>query len=164
MSSRQRNRVHPRMLPFDSIARSTYSLFHNQIFNRMSISLESPPAATVSNPTADHLQIPIGHSLQHKPSSTFRILSQNVNGISPVYDFNKWKETLQSTVTHNVDVLCLSETNLEWRHPKIWPTLTSINKRFFQTSRLIPSTSAIRYARMFKPGGVASLTVNEWTG
>ena len=165
MSLPTRSRIHPRMLPFDSITRSTYSLFHNQIFQRMSTSLEPSPTAPLPYHTDNnHLQLPIGHSLTTKSSSTFRILSQNVNGISPIYDFNKWKETLQSTVTHNVDFLCLSETNLEWRHPKIWPALTSINKRFFQTSRLTTSTSAIRYARMFKPGGVASLVVNEWTG
>ena len=131
----------------------------------MSTSLEPPPAITLLDQDVNHLQLPIGHSLLTKFSSTFRILSQNVNGISPVYDFNKWKETLQSIVTHNVDFLCLSETNLEWRHPKIWPTLTSISKQFFQTSRLTTSTNAIRYACMFKPGGVASfLAVNEWTG
>ena len=117
------------MLPFDSITRSTYSLFRNQIFQRMSTSLEpSPTAPRPYHTDNNHLQLPIGHSLTTKSSSTFRILSQNVNGISPIYDFNKWKETLQSTVTHNVDFLCLSETNLEWRHPKIWPALTSINK------------------------------------
>ena len=152
------------MLSLDNISQSTYSLFNNHIFYRMSNNLESPSIATPMNTDEHHLQLPIGHSLPTKSESTFRILSQNINGISPVYDFNKWKETLQSTTTYEVDFLCLSETNLEWKHPKVLNALLEINKSFFQTSRLTTSTSAIRYARMFKPGGVASLVVNEWTG
>ena len=89
---------------------------------------------------------------------------QNINGISPIHDFNKWKETLQSTVTYNVDILCLSETNLEWHHPKVLKTMETINKRFFQTSPLNTTNSSIRFRRMFKPGGTASLVLNEWTG
>ena len=159
--------THPRTLPFDRIATSTYSLFHNNIFRRMATSLERPEPSTDPIPpstTDHHLQNTIGDPLQAKETQTFRILGQNINGISPRHNFNKWREILQSTITHEVDLLCLSETNLEWRHPHVSERMTTITKHFFRHSRLTTASSSIRFERMFKPGGVAALLTNEWTG
>ena len=69
-----------------------------------------------TSPTDFHLQDILGDPLTEKLPNTFRLLSQNVNGISPSNEFNKWKEILQSIVTHNIDVACFSETNVEWRN------------------------------------------------
>ena len=159
--------VHPRTLAFDRIANTTYSLFHNNIFHRMASSFDRPEPDTsppISHIPDHHLQNTIGHPLTNKSHITFRILGQNVNGISPRNKFTKWQELLQSTVTHEVDLLCLSETNLEWRHPHVHERLATITKQFFRHSRLSTSSSSIKFERMFKPGGTAALLTNEWTG
>ena len=158
--------VHPRTLPFDHIARSTYNLFHNNIFQQMATSNEEPPeSASLPAPALDsHLQDTIGDPLQEKPQEVFRVVGQNINGISPRNDFNKWKEILQSTITHEIDALCISETNVEWRHPLVAAKLPAIIKRFFNHSRLTTTTSSIKFEKAYKPGGTAALLTNEWTG
>ena len=122
----------------------------------------NPPTDTYNNDP--HYQNTIGNQLTPKPSKTFRILGQNANGISSKNDFNKWQEILQSTVSHEIDCLNLYETNLDWNHPTITTKIPDITKRFFNNSRLSTSTSSIRFDRIYKPGGVASLVTNEWTG
>ena len=159
--------IHPRTLPFDRIVNTTYSLFHNNIFRRMATSLELPepridPAHTLQ--LDHHMQNTIGDTLHNKETTTFRILGQNANGISPRNNFSKWNEILQSTITHDVDVLCLSETNVEWRHHHVSARLEAITKKFFRHSRLTTASSSIKFERMFKPGGTATLITNEWTG
>ena len=158
---------HPRTLPFDRIVQNTYNLFNNNIFHHMSTHSTTPLASSTISPPAhysNHLQEPIGDPLTEKPPNTFRIFSQNINGISPNNKFNKWKEILQSTVTHEIDFLSLSETNIEWRHTHVNNHIPQITKRFFRHSRLLTTTSSVKFERIFKPGGTASLTTNEWTG
>ena len=166
MSSTQRNNVHPRTLPFDSILRSTYSIFHNNIFQRMAQSTDDNTnnPQIHPEPTHNHLQTPIGNNISTKPDNTLRLVAQNINGIPTSHEFSKWKETLQSTITHDIDVLCLSETNLEWKHSRVAPEIETITKRFFRSSRLTTASSSVKFDRPFKPGGVASLVTNEWTG
>ena len=159
--------IHPRTLPFDRIANATYSLFHNNIFQRMATTQEPTTNDETTNPILNddiHLQETIGHPLKEKQHSTFRIFGQNINGISHKHNFNKWNEILQSTVLHQIDFLCLTETNLEWRHPLVTHKIPTITKRFFNHSRLLTNTSSIRFDRIYKPGGTASLINNEWTG
>ena len=71
---------------------------------------------------------------------------------------------MQSVVTHGIDTLCISETNVEWWHPTTIRKIQDITKRFCQHSRLTTTTSSIKYDRIFKPGGAATLVTNEWTG
>ena len=160
-----RSQAHPRTLPFDSVAQATYSLFHNNIFRRMASShdnLSTPLDDTFTNDP--HHQNTIGHQITEKPPKTFRILGQNTNGISPKNDFNKWHEILQSTVSHEIDCLNLYETNTNWNHPTASTKINDMTRRFFTHSRLSTSTSSIRFDHVYKPGGVASLITNEWTG
>ena len=123
--------IHPRTLPFDRIANTTYSLFHNNIFRRMATTQEPTTIDDTTHPTIRediHLQNTIGHPLEEKQHSTFRIFGQNINGISHKHNFNKWNEILQSTVLHQIDFLCLTETNLEWRHPLVTHKIPNITK------------------------------------
>ena len=158
-----RGAAHPRSLPFDTITRTTYSLFNNDIFRRMATS-DTPEPAPPTSSLDSHLQDVLGDPLQEKLPHTFRLLSQNVNGISPSNEFVKWKEILQSLVTHNIDTACFSETNIEWRHPTATSRIPALTKRFFQHSRLSTTTSSIKFDRIYKPGGAATLITNEWTG
>ena len=158
--------IHPRTLPFDIIARTNYSIFNNHIFRQMSNHIDDLEDNNISShfPPDPHYQDTIGDQLTEKPRNTFRVLGQNINGISPKHEFNKWKEILQSTISQQIDVLCLSETNVEWRHPITSTRIPAITKRFFNQSRLITSSSAVKFQRIFKPGGTATLITNEWTG
>ncbi len=158
-----RPEAHPRTLPFDRIARTTYSLFHNNIFRRMATADTTEPAPS-TYPTDSHLQEILGDPLTEKLPHTFRLLGQNVNGISSSNEFIKWKEILQSIVTHDIDTACFSETNVEWRHPTATSRIPALTKRFFQHSRLTTTTSSIKFDRPYKPGGAAMLITNEWTG
>ena len=160
--------IHPRTLPFDRISQTTYSLFHNNVFQRMSTDRTPSTGTTTSeHPTNfdHHHQNTIGdHFSIQKSNSTFRLLGQNINGISHSHNFNKWHEILQSTVLHEMDCLCFAETNLEWRHPLVAHKIPTITKRFFHHSRMISTSSTIKFERIYKPGGTASLITNEWTG
>ncbi len=157
------SRVHPRTLPFDAIAQTTYSIFHNNIFRQMASSTDNPPPS--NTPEYDHHhQNTIGHNITEKPPKTFRLFGQNTNGISYKHEFVKWQEILQSTVSHEIDCLCLYETNIEWQHPTTATKIPDITKKFFTHSRLSTATSSVRFDRIYKPGGVACLTTNEWTG
>ena len=143
--------IHPITLPFDHITNTTYSLFHNHIFQRMAARPDEPEPTT--HPinllqTDIHLQNTIGCPFQEKSSTTFRLLGQNINGISPRHNFNKWNEILQSTITHEVDFLCLSETNLEWQHPHVSERIATTTKHFFRHSRLMTPSSSIKFERM----------------
>ena len=162
----RRPNVHPRTLPFDSIARTTYNIFNNNIFRQMATNSEEPTESpSPTSPSIDpHHQDTIGNPLTDKATSVFRVVGQNINGISPFNNFNKWNEILQSTVRDDIDCLCLSETNIEWRHPSFSSKIPTITKKFFQHSRLITSISSIKFKRIYKPGGTASLITNEWTG
>ena len=162
MSSSQ---VHPRTLPFDRIAHATYSIFNNNIFRKMATDTADPTHSPheYSRNDLEH-QNTIGHPFQEKPPNTFRIFGQNINGLSHKNDFTKWTEILQSTVSLEIDCLCLSETNIEWNHPHVASKIPHITRKFFNYSRLSTSTSAVRFDRIYKPGGVASLITNEWTG
>ena len=162
MSSSQ---VHPRTLPFDRIAHATYSIFNNNIFRKMATDTADPTHSPheYSRNDLEH-QNTIGHPFQEKPPNTFRIIGQNINGLSHKNDFTKWTEILQSTVSLEIDCLCLSETNIEWNHPHVASKIPHITRKFFNYSRLSTSTSAVRFDRIYKPGGVASLITNEWTG
>ena len=161
-----RSNVHPRTLPFDQIARTTYSLFNHNIFRQMANSTDEPPEPTSNTyPLSDpHLQDTIGDQIKEKHPNVFRVVGQNINGISPRNNFNKWNEILQSTITHEIDALCLSETNVEWRHPTTASKIPEITKRFFRHSRLTTTTSSVKFERTYKPGGAATLITNEWTG
>ncbi len=158
---------HPRTLPFDRIVQTTYNLFNHNILHRMS-SHSDPSTPDNDNPqgflTINHLQEPIGQPITTKTPNTFRLLSQNINGISPSHRFNKWHEILQSTVMHEIDFLGLCETNLEWRHTHVQTHVPPITKKFFRHSCLHTATSSVKFERTFKPGGTASLITNEWTG
>ena len=160
--------IHPRTLPFDRISQTTYSLFHNNVFQRMSTAkTPSTDTTTSEHPTNfdHHHQNTIGdHFGIQKPTCTFRLLGQNINGITHHHNFNKWHEILQSTTLNEIDCLCLAETNLEWRHPLVAHKIPTITKRFFNHSRMVSTSSAIKFERIYKPGGTASLITNEWTG
>ena len=162
----RRPNVHPRTLPFDSIARTTYNIFNNNIFRQMATNSEEPTESpSPTSPSIDpHHQDTIGNPLTDKATSVFRVVGQNINGISPFNNFNKWNEILQSTVSHEIDALCLSETNVEWRHPAVASKIPTITKRFFQQSRFTTTTSSVKFDRIYKPGGAATLITNEWTG
>ena len=160
-----RPNVHPCTLSLDQIARTTYSLFNNNIFRQMANNTDEIPEPTdhTHQYFDPHFQDTIGDQIKEKPTNVFRVVGQNANGISPRNDFQKWNEILQSTITHEIDALCLSETNVEWRHPITASKIPAITKRFFNHSRLTTTTSSVKFERIFKPGGAATLITNEWT-
>ena len=132
----------------------------------MATSTQTPNDNTDPHPITNdtHHQRTIGDPFLEKPESTFRIFGQNVNGIAHQHNFNKWHEILQSTVLHDIDCLCLSEINLEWKNPLVAQKIPAITKRFFNHSKFVAASSSIKFDRIYKPGGTASLITNEWTG
>ena len=57
-----RGAAHPRSLPFDTITRTTYSLFNNDIFQRMATS-DTPEPAPPTSSLDSHLQDVLGDPL-----------------------------------------------------------------------------------------------------
>jgi exonuclease III len=96
-----------------------------------------------------------------------RILFQNPQGLGPLRDgeysqspkINKLKDTL---LTHNVDILGLSEVNKDWRIIPQKQSLWQLTDRWFEYRRLttsinnlVPSTSQQQF------GGTALMAINK---
>ena len=73
-----------------------------------------------------------GHKLVTKASNTTRILAINVNGIG-VKHKNEKSEALRRWITENeVDVTCISETNVNWAKVRTYHTLWERTRTWFE--------------------------------
>ena len=93
---------------------------------------------------------------------TFRILSRNVNTLSPAEDFLEWRAAAQALSDYSITVACLQETNLQWSTP--------ITKRIAQIFRQLPtkqtkiavSNSSEVTTSNYQPGGTCTAILGPW--
>ena len=59
---------------------------------------------------------PFGDRIQQKEKGIIRLLIQNPNGLDLGIDGLTLYEIIDSSVKHNIDILCLPETNTDWKN------------------------------------------------
>jgi len=94
--------------------------------------------------------------------NSFRILSRNVNTLSPSDDFMDWKAAAKSLAEYSVTLACFQETNLQWSTP--------ITKWIVQIFRDLPtkqtkvatSNSTDMTPSNYQPGGTCTMLMGPW--
>ena len=61
---------------------------------------------------------PFEDRLQQKETGIRRMLLQNPNGLDLGLDGLTLHEIIDSSVKHDIDILCLPETNKNWKHQR----------------------------------------------
>ena len=61
---------------------------------------------------------PFGNRLQQKENEITRILLQNPNGLDIGLDGLTLHEIINSSVKHDIDILCQPETNTNWKNQR----------------------------------------------
>lgn len=97
-----------------------------------------------------------------KEKSECRILFQNTNGISPSSKFAKAHMISMEAVTKSVDILCLAECNLDWKHKNTENTCTTIFKKYWTQTKISCNNSTERFGKMYQPGGVCMIVGEKW--
>ena len=97
-------------------------------------------------------------------NKTFRIYYQNVNGISASKGTSKWNEINETMTRHKVALFGLTETNIEWNKYKNQLIMKSVLRRHFKQATMQTSTTTMKFADDYKPGGTCTVTANIWTG
>jgi hypothetical protein len=105
-----------------------------------------------------------GDPMNMKDDNTLRVYYQNVNGIGAGNRFLEASEIAHAMNRWELDVMCASETNVEWNHRGC----KEIIKRWFDDyngrCHMNPATSTIRFEKYYKPGGVAQIVVGDVVG
>jgi exonuclease III len=100
---------------------------------------------------------------EDKPDNTTRLYFQNVNGVKWDKDGGTWPVICDMVTATQIDILCLSELNLDINQHHINSKMRQIERRFFAHSRFAGSTSPHKSVRSYKPGGTAMLVVEDTT-
>jgi exonuclease III len=98
-----------------------------------------------------------------KPSTTFRLYYQNVNGIK-LDDYGGEFTEICSTLSHlQADVVGFCETKLDTTKYPVRHILSSQLKHSFSNHHLAMSTSTVPFEGYYKPGGTMSFCVDHNT-
>jgi len=94
--------------------------------------------------------------------SNFRVLSRNVNSLSPADDFLEWRSAAQAITDYSITVACFQETNLQWSTP-----ITNRIKQIFrdlptQQTKIAVSNSTEITTSNFQPGGTCTTLLGPW--
>ena len=95
-------------------------------------------------------------------ASCIRIYFQNINGISSLRNFLSWKSMLRKLKKQEVDIIMLSETNLDWR--SIAYDECEKHAKIMLGEVLFSVSSSIHRAgngTVFQPGGTVTLLDNK---
>jgi hypothetical protein len=98
-------------------------------------------------------------------NKTFRIYYQpNMNGISASKGTSKWNEINETMTRHQVAMFGLTETNIEWNKYKNQLIMKSVLRKHFKHATMQTSTTTMKFADNYKPGGTCIVTTHNWTG
>jgi hypothetical protein len=88
----------------------------------------------------------------------------NVNGISQVLDWIKWDMTLCSTQTLQIDVLCITEPNINFKNKHIVNKIYDTAKAFEQNIQISFSCSNQLNKSKKNKGGTMTILSGHWVG
>ena len=108
---------------------------------------------------------PFGDDCLSKNKETMRFMFQNVNGLSKNPSSVKMLSVRDSMYKHDIDVMMMAETNLNWGKMRRTTTLPQIARRWFQTSKTVVAYNQHekfkRKSSIHQPGGTAIVSKGE---
>ena len=115
----------------------------------------TPPIKITPHPDNQGMELHFGHILEEKSEDTFRIFTQNINGIKrdPTHPNKHFTTLLQAMTDRQVDLFGWSETNTEWTNYHTNNQLYKAFKQEFKGGKWVPVTSTIIFPSYHKPGG-----------
>ena len=98
-----------------------------------------------------------------KPPSSIRIFYMNINGTDQTSDEHSLLQLCSSLKTKDVDVICLTETNIDWNKPHLVNQLQRTLQKTWPKQKIgfYTSTSDLQWASNHKPGGTAMALLNN---
>jgi len=123
--------------------------------------LDPPNPQTILNPEKENKiwGDPVAID-QHQ--NTFRILSRNINTLSPADDFIDWKAAAQALAEYSVTLVCFQETNLQWTTP-ITDCITQIFRNLPpKQAKVATSNSTETMPSNYQPGGTCTALLGPW--
>ena len=100
---------------------------------------------------------PFGDRIQQKYKGIIRMLLQNPNGLDLGLDGITLHEIIDSSVKHDINILCLPETNTNWKNQKACITYNDIVNKQRKGSSTYNSESTIPWSSPYKPGGTHTI-------
>jgi hypothetical protein len=126
----------------------------NTTETQISPALPSPRRSPVPNPKK-------GDCHNQKTPGSFRFMTQNIRGLHPKNQV-KWEGILERIKALQVDVVGLSETNINWGNAEVTKKFTDTIYKKTQGGSLTLSPIQTSYTRAYLPGGTLTLTIGKW--
>ena len=100
---------------------------------------------------------PFGDRIQQKEKGIIRLLIQNPNGLDLGIDGLTLYEIIDSSVKHNIDILCLPETNTNWKNQRARIKYNDTVNKQRRGSSTYNSESTIPWSSPYKSGGTHTI-------
>jgi hypothetical protein len=104
----------------------------------------------------------VGHDFRTKAAGDSRLWSGNLNGLSAKDDYSALEDLCASLKSRHVNVMAISEPNLDFLQAPTREAILAICKSHFEYAQVITSTSCIRAPSTWKPGGTLLIVVGKW--
>ena len=89
--------------------------------------------------TKEHLNREFGDKCVTKQKGSIRFMFQNVNGLGYSHDSVKSNSIRNMLFKHEVDIMAMAETNVNWSKLRRQNTLTHTARRWYQSSKVVIS-------------------------
>jgi hypothetical protein len=122
---------------------------HTQVM----IQLNKPPSTN----------LPVGNLVTSKAPTSFRLFLKNVNGIYKANSWEEWKIFSKHASTLKLDVVCMTETNLNW-NAKLQHSAQSLAQRTVKNCQMSTSSNITRGFGYYQPGGTTASIMGNATG
>ena len=131
--------------------------------HRYRLSYEQPARQPASLSTANlRDNLPWGDVFQcPKPPNTFRLYSQNINGLRLDVKGGELTDISTFLHTYQIDLVGFSEVNLDTSKYKIKQIISDTLRRTFDSHQYSASTSEIPFTGFYKPGGTITSTFDH---
>jgi hypothetical protein len=113
--------------------------------------------------TSSSTNLPIGNLITSKLPTSFRLFLKNVNGIYKANSREEWKIFSKHASTLKLDVVCMTETNLNWNQ-KLQYNAQSLSQRNTKNCQLSVSSNNTNGFGYYQPGGTATAILGNATG
>jgi hypothetical protein len=97
-------------------------------------------------------------------SETIRICSININGISKDLNWIEWDTTLKSMYSLQVDILGITEPNINFKNKRVKSTIIDMSKSFERNVQISTSCSNQMLTTTKKKGGTMTVISGRWAG
>jgi hypothetical protein len=109
-------------------------------------------------------KVSYGDSPKTIDKSTTRFVLNNPNGVTRDGSYDHLSEYLLNLLEIGVDVIQLSEANVDWRSPREFKKCQTAVQSIFRHAKIITSSSTKRASSAKLPGGTLTIAVDNFTG